>query len=1365
MIYQYRWQELVRMLGLAVLYAGLAKIVLTHFTETGNVTLIWFPGGLGLAVLLINGLHYWPGVFLGAFAAGLMVDDAVWVSGLIAAGNTLESLAAVYWLNRSSMFSTALNRPWHFLRLTQVAACCALISAVLGPLAIWLGGLLSTALVPQAMLNWWMGDVFGIVFITPVILIWRRWPHEWFRRRRLGETILFISCCLLFGQIVLLGTFSQWFGKVLNGYWLYLCVIWGALRFGRHGVMVVSSIVVVMGLFGAAHHQGLFAYDFQQTGMLDFWLYTIILSWMGTLLVLTLQSNLSYSQILRVSQRRLQAIIDASPIPIALNNDKQNITLLNPAFIKTFGYTLGDIPTLDDWWMKAYPNPDYRLSVQNTWRERLQQARKSGKPFQPFEQMIRCKNGEIRHVMAGSGPLEGGGENEYLVTLLDMTEQVRASKALSDSNVLLQTIVETLPLRVFWKDRQSRYLGANRLFAEDAGVGSVEELLGKNDYQLGWWEEEAALYQADDKRVMESGQGKVGYEEPQTTPKGDKIWLRTSKLPLRNSEQEVIGVLGIYEDISMRKRIDDQLLWRTTFLEALLEATPDGILAVDQDGKKLLQNQRLAELWDIPKDVAEQENDSVQLEFVKSRTKRPQQFLQKAAYLYANPDETCRDEVELLNGVILQRFSSPVKDRFGHYYGRIWYFSDITDIRAAERNLRQQEFYQRALLDNFPFLVWLKDKESRYLAVNKTFAEQCRIDIHDIIGKRDHEIFPADLAENYRRDDQSVMASGKQQNIEEEAKINGRRTWVETYKAPLFDERGEVQGTVGFSRDISSRKEAEDALTLAALVFDNSSEAMLVTDADSKILMVNAAFTQVTGYTFDEVVGKEPKMFASGLHDKAFYQAMWDSINTTGSWRGEIKNRRKTGEIYVEEIVINTIFDHAGQPHRRVALFADITQRKQSEEQIWQQANFDPLTGLSNRRFMQERLAQEIKKAHRMRQRFAVLFLDLDHFKEVNDGFGHEMGDVLLQEAGRRLATCVRESDAVARLGGDEFTIILSELDGYDNAERVATHLLKRFSEPFVLNGEPVYLSVSIGITLYPDDSHDLSQLLRNADQAMYAAKNQGRNRYAFFTASMQEALNARAMMVNDLRSALVNRQLSLVYQPIINLGNGEVNKAEALLRWQHPVRGMVGPAEFVPLAEEAGLIHDIGNWVFQTASEQVACWRQSLHSDFQISINKSPQQFMDARHRSQDWVDWLQQLGLPGNAIVVEITESLLLEANSKTSGHLLTFRDAGIQVAIDDFGTGYSSLAYLKKFDIDYLKIDRSFVCNLSPGSNDFVLCEAIIVMAHKLGLKVIAEGVETEAQRDLLASVGCDFAQGYLFAWPMSVDEFERSFSEEV
>lgn len=434
-----------------------------------------------------------------------------------------------------------------------------------------------------------------------------------------------------------------------------------------------------------------------------------------------------------------------------------------------------------------------------------------------------------------------------------------------------------------------------------------------------------------------------------------------------------------------------------------------------------------------------------------------------------------------------------------------------------------------------------------------------------------------------------------------------------------------------------------------------------------------------------------------------------------------------------------------------------LAESKQAEELIWKQANLDPLTNLPNRRMFRNRLSQEMKKADRSGKKLALMFLDLDHFKEVNDIHGHDKGDLLLVDAARRLQQCVCDSDKLARLGGDEFTIIMEQVDGPHSIEHVANTVLAKLAEPYQLELEAAYISASIGITIYPTDAHDLDSLLKNADQAMYAAKEHGRNRFHYFTESMHQKTLNRIQLVNDLRGALEENQFHLAYQPIVELDSGKICKAEALIRWQHPKRGLVSPQDFIHVTEDTGNIIEIGDWVFREAAQALNRWRDEFGIDLRMSINTSPIQYQDSSDTMAQWFSFLKSLDLPGSAIIVEITESMLMSSHAEITEKLLAFRDRGIQVALDDFGTGYSSLSYLKKFDIDYIKIDRSFVSNLKAGSNDLILCQAIIIMAHKLGLRVIAEGVETEEQRQLLVTAKCDFGQGYLFSRPVSGEVF--------
>lgn len=531
------------------------------------------------------------------------------------------------------------------------------------------------------------------------------------------------------------------------------------------------------------------------------------------------------------------------------------------------------------------------------------------------------------------------------------------------------------------------------------------------------------------------------------------------------------------------------------------------------------------------------------------------------------------------------------------------------------------------------------------------------------------------------------------------------------------------------------------------------------TNHKGDLLYANERWTEIAGLSFAESMGRG---WLKAVHPEDVVRLMkcWEgSAAGLNQLAREFRFVRPDGTFRWVYGQIKADVDETGRVKGHIGTITDITERKESEEVIWRQANFDMLTGLPNRRMFTDRLSQEIKKSHRSSRQLALLFLDLDRFKEVNDTLGHDIGDILLKEAAMRLASCVRESDTVARLGGDEFTVILGELPDIDIVERTAQEILLKLAKPYVIGTERVYVTTSIGITIYPQDAGDIEVLVKNADQAMYAAKGLGRNRFSYFTSSMQEAAQRRLRLANDLRIALADNQFRVFFQPIIELGSLKIQKAEALIRWQHPTRGLVSPAEFIPIAEETGMIGDICCWVFQEISGQAIRLRDVHSQNIQISINRSPVQFHGQNNDHVSWPEHLHKLGLPAGSVAIEITEGALMDANDTVREHLRAFRAAGIQVSLDDFGTGYSALSYLNKFEIDYLKIDQSFVRDLTIDTQDKALCEAIIVMAHKLGIRVIAEGVETEVQRDLLLAAGCDYAQGYLYSRPLPAAEFEE------
>jgi diguanylate cyclase (GGDEF)-like protein/PAS domain S-box-containing protein len=479
-------------------------------------------------------------------------------------------------------------------------------------------------------------------------------------------------------------------------------------------------------------------------------------------------------------------------------------------------------------------------------------------------------------------------------------------------------------------------------------------------------------------------------------------------------------------------------------------------------------------------------------------------------------------------------------------------------------------------------------------------------------------------------------------------------------------------------------------------------------------------------------------------------------------YAGEVSSIVESGEKKFYWEIKSPIYDELdkGRVWGLCGISTDITEKRKSEELIWEQAYFDPLTKLPNRRMIQDRISQEIKKCQSTKTLLAVLFIDLDYFKEVNDTLGHDAGDHLLKEAAHRIRNCIREVDTIGRFGGDEFIVLLGELEDINIIGRIANNIIEKLKEQFNLGREIVFISASIGITVFPDDGGSVTTLLKNADQSMYTAKREGRARFCFYTPLMQDTANQRMQLINDLHHAIHENQFEVYYQPIVDLATGSIKKAEALLRWNHPKLGLISPAHFIPVAEETGMIIELGSWVFEQATQQLAHWRTSHRSNLQISINKSPMQFkVDANEHLLRIQNQLDKLGLSGKSIVIEITEGLLMEAGNQITQQLNYFRDSGIQVALDDFGTGYSSLSYLQEFDIDYIKIDKSFVSKLAPNSNNLVLCEAMIIMAHKLNIKVIAEGVETIEQRELLDKAGCDYAQGYLFSKPIPAEDFSK------
>jgi diguanylate cyclase (GGDEF)-like protein/PAS domain S-box-containing protein len=685
------------------------------------------------------------------------------------------------------------------------------------------------------------------------------------------------------------------------------------------------------------------------------------------------------------------------------------------------------------------------------------------------------------------------------------------------------------------------------------------------------------------------------------------------------------------------------------------------------------------------------------------------------------------------------------------------------ELESLYRRLRERADTERAVLRSLttsvPDLLFVKSVEGIYQTCNPAFERMLGLREDQVLGRTVHDVLPREMAVEITRIEQDVLSSGSPDLREQWLHLpNGELRCLEMLRAPYFGNDGATLGLVGIGRDVTDRRQLEEQTRLAALVYQNTGEGMLVTDAEFRIIDINPACERITGYTLAEVRGQTPEMFNSGRQDPAFYEALRQTVSRTGHWHGEIWDRRKNGETHVKSMVVNRLNGPDGAMQGHVMLFSDVTQKKQADDLIWKQANFDMLTGLPNRRMMRERLEHELRQADRARCSVGVLLIDLDHFKEINDTLGHMVGDDLLVEAARRISACTRESDTVARLGGDEFIVVLTRLNDARHAETVASKIIARLSEPFQLQDTVGYVSASVGITTYPQDAQDVEDLLKSADQAMYVAKRQGRNRFSHFTQGLQTAAHERQRLITDLREAIAQGAFHLHFQPIIDVATGHIHKAEALVRWDHPVRSVVDPEDFIPMAEETGLIVQLGDWVFHEASRWAARWA-SLIPGFQVSVNVSPVQFRpEAAESRASWIARAKDPSMPDRCLVIEITEGLILHTDVDVMSVLDSLRQAGIEVAIDDFGTGYSSLAYLHRFNVDLLKIDQAFVASLDAEGAETSLCEAIIVMAHKLGVKVVAEGVETKHQADLLTRAGCDSMQGFLYSRPIPPEQLE-------
>ena len=818
----------------------------------------------------------------------------------------------------------------------------------------------------------------------------------------------------------------------------------------------------------------------------------------------------------------------------------------------------------------------------------------------------------------------------------------------------------------------------------------------------------------------------------------------------------VIGLL-IWLFIHQRNLYFDQLSKISKFvdrdwLQGLFRNFPMGMLILDDKGSVLLANNRAADFFRLS-------HEEIQEETIRSLIgAKPEKFFldainkSKASDIWK--DEFFLDtEVNAFTWISLTVNAIPLTNSVEKLWSLM--LEDVTAKRVLRDKLDRVRTEQSLILDNTNMgLALIKDK--KIVRANNAMGDLLGRYTASMLNQPWYQIFHLNSDHELLDDIIHVLSSQSSYDTEIKLKRDDDSSFWCRLNARPASRDGVSSGIIVSLKDASRQRDRDDELRKAAVVFEASSDSIMVLDADGLIRMVNSAFTKMTGFTEEDIVGKSPRLLRANREEEKRYDAMWQTVLRKGHWRGELWRRKKSGEKYPEWASITAVRDSNEQVLEYVIIGSDMSERKYAEDRILYQANYDQLTNLPNRNLFMDRLHQSLQRVHREETLLALLFIDLDRFKNINDSLGHSAGDKLLKKISLVMRRSLRESDTIARFGGDEFAVILSPVYGPKNASRVAQTLLETLSQPIDLDGYKAIIGASIGISMYPADGNTEEELVKHADTAMYRAKESGRNNYQFFTEEMQEAAKKRLLMENDLRDAIERQELYLVYQPQIDSKSGALAGAEVLVRWKNQDRGMVSPSEFIYLAEDTGLIVPIGEWVLRPACLQYRRWQKAGVAPPYLAINVSGRQFkMDGF--SQSVFQVLEETGLESKYVELELTESFLMDDQEFAINTLQELKDMGFQLSIDDFGTGYSSLSYLKKFPIDRLKIDRSFVVEIETNEEDRAIIRAIIDLAHTLNIHVIAEGVEEEYQAEMLKRMGCDIIQGFYYSQPIDGVEF--------
>ena len=938
--------------------------------------------------------------------------------------------------------------------------------------------------------------------------------------------------------------------------------------------------------------------------------------------------------------------------------------------------------------------------------------------------------------------------SQILLLNKSLEEQVAVrTKELEVSERLWSDAFDSVSLPIFLHNRKGRIIKANKAYL-DLAESSYEAAFGSFYWDV-FPKMEGPL-----PGCLDSAQGRnhgCTFQE-QDVVVADKIF-RSQSFPIYDGEGGYLYSVHYMEDVTESRMVRQELRESEKRFRDVTDSLGEVLILIDKDLKVRLLNTAAKKAYGV---TDPHYNGKYCYEVFWNRHERCEVC---PTLDVMRTGETITAKRYFDSGTILNRVNSPVYDAAGNTIGCAVIAADVTEQVKQLQELKRFE----QIISTSKDMVAFYDCNHILLAANAVYADYFAVDYGTIVGKHAAEILGTERYEFYLNLQDRIFKNKESITFNRWSNYPemGKR-YVESSLVPYIEKDGTVSGVVSRTKDITEKIEQEAKLRLSAEVFDSTIEGITITDKDGTILAVNKAFCTITGYSEAEILGENPRLLKSGRHDKIFYAEMWKSLAEKGTWRGEIWNKNKAGRVYPELLTISSILDDDGETINYVAVFSDITSIKQATEQLEYQAHHHPLTGLPNRLMLHIRLEHSIQHAKREGEKGAILFLDLDNFKKINDSLGHNAGDEVLKEVALRLSEHSREVDTVSHLSGDEFVVILQKINSIHDATTRAQQILDSLQKPFQIDGYELYISASIGITEFSGESSDIEELLKNADAAMYKAKNGGKNCYQLYSPDITEAAIEKVVLETQLRRALERNELVLHYQPQVTLPEGEVVAVEALVRWQHADLGLVPPDEFIPLSEETGLIVPLGEWILKTACEQVVTWQNMGYGLRRIAVNLSGKQI-----QQNNLVEVVERIlletGCPPSLLELEITEGFVMKHPEQAISVLQQIRSLGVEFSIDDFGTGHSSLNYLKRLPINRLKIDRSFVWDVNVDPDGEVIIKAVIAMGHSLNLQITAEGIETREQQKFLEDHGCDEGQGYLFSKPLSAAELEVWFAE--